>query len=103
MPSAEIVSPASLCVVVAWTRSRSSVSPACFPPTVLSQDVSLSSTGSLRDRFPRFHGTTNTLRLPAAHPAALRCLRLAVPLAHAPFAPAVAACYDGGPGGGRPA
>ena len=30
--------------------------------------------------FPRFDGTIKTLRLPAALPAALRCLRLAVPL-----------------------
>ena len=29
--------------------------------------------------FPRFHGTIKALRLPAAHPAALRFLRLAVP------------------------
>ena len=29
--------------------------------------------------FPRFDGTIKTLRLPAVHPAALRCLRLAVP------------------------
>src|SRR5262249_18064919 len=30
--------------------------------------------------FPRFPGTVKALRLPAAPPAALRCLRLAVPL-----------------------
>jgi len=29
--------------------------------------------------FPCFNGTTRALRLPAARPAALRCLRLAVP------------------------
>ena len=29
--------------------------------------------------FPRFDGTIKTLRLPVIHPAALRCLRLAVP------------------------
>ena len=33
----------------------------------------------LRGECPCFHGTTKALRLPAAHPAALRCLRLAVP------------------------
>src|ERR1019366_8358108 len=33
----------------------------------------------LRGEFPCFDGTTKALRLPAAHPAALRCLRLAVP------------------------
>ena len=33
----------------------------------------------LRGEFPSFRGTIKALRLPAAHPAALRCLRLAVP------------------------
>ena len=35
--------------------------------------------GVLRGEFPCFHGTIKALRLPAAHPAALRCRRLAVP------------------------
>jgi hypothetical protein len=35
--------------------------------------------GVLRGEFPRFHGTIKALRFPAARPAALRCLRLAVP------------------------
>jgi hypothetical protein len=33
----------------------------------------------LRGEFPCFAGSIKALRLPAAHPAALRCLRLAVP------------------------
>ena len=33
----------------------------------------------LRGEFPCFSGTIKALRLPAARPAALRCLRLAVP------------------------
>ena len=33
----------------------------------------------LRGEFPCFDGTIKALRLPAARPAALRCLRLAVP------------------------
>ena len=33
----------------------------------------------LRGEFPCFSSTIKALRLPAAHPAALRCLRLAVP------------------------
>ena len=42
----------------------------------------------LRGEFPCFHGTIKALRLPAAHPAALRCLRLAVPRWHSrDFAP----------------
>jgi hypothetical protein len=36
----------------------------------------------LRGEFPCFDGTIKALRLPAAHPAALRCLRLAVPRLH---------------------
>jgi len=35
-----------------------------------------------RDPFPGFLSTIRTLRLPADHPAALRCLRLAVPPSH---------------------
>ena len=35
-----------------------------------------------RDRFPGFIGTMRALRLPAARPAALRCLRLAIPRFH---------------------
>jgi len=33
----------------------------------------------LQGEFPCFNGTIKALRLPAVHPAALRCLRLAVP------------------------
>jgi hypothetical protein len=36
----------------------------------------------LRGEFPCFDGTIKALRLPAAPPAALRCLRLAVPRLH---------------------
>ena len=36
----------------------------------------------LRGEFPCFDGTIKALRLPAARPAALRCLRLAVPRLH---------------------
>src|SRR5210317_2471772 len=35
-----------------------------------------------RDQFPGFIGTMRVLRLPAAHPTALRFLRLAVPRLH---------------------
>jgi hypothetical protein len=42
----------------------------------------------LRGEFPCFNGTFKALRLPAVHPAALRCLRLAVPQRSlVPFAP----------------
>ncbi len=36
----------------------------------------------LRDQFAGFIGTMKVLRLPAAHPTALRCRRLAVPRLH---------------------
>ena len=39
----------------------------------------------LRDQFPGFISTMRVLRLPAAHPAALRFLRLAVPRLHSLF------------------
>src|SRR3990167_2460076 len=51
-----------------------------FPPTVPRSDASLPSTRSGRGPFPRFDGTIKALRLPAALLAALRCLRLAIPL-----------------------
>lgn len=43
---------------------------------------------AVEGRCPGFIGTTQTLRLPAARPAALRCLRLAVPPLRRLFAPA---------------
>ncbi len=36
----------------------------------------------LQGEFPCFNGTIKALRLPAAHPTALRFLRLAVPRLH---------------------
>ena len=39
----------------------------------------------LQGEFPCFNGTIKALRLPAAHPAALRFLRLAVPRFHSLF------------------
>jgi hypothetical protein len=57
----------------------------------------------LRAKFPCFDGTIKALRLPAVRPAALRCLRLAVPQAplvvSLPFAPA---SEHEGPGVGFP-
>src|SRR5712692_8155497 len=51
----------------------------CFLPTVPRSDASLPSTRSGRVPCPRFDGTIKALRLPAVPPAALLCLRLAVP------------------------
>jgi hypothetical protein len=56
----------------------------------------------LRGEFPCFNGTTRALRLPAAHPAALRCLRLAVPpRSLVLFAPRQTSALPG-PGVGHP-
>ena len=44
----------------------------------------------LRGEFPCFDGTIKALRLPDAPPAALRCLRLAVPRLHS-----VSSLHDG--------
>src|SRR5437899_320628 len=52
-----------------------------FPPTGPPSDASLPSPWSGRVPCPRFRGPIEALRLPAALPAALRCLRLAVPRA----------------------
>ena len=52
---------------------------ACFPRLSLTADASLPLHRVLRGEFPCFNGTIKALRLPAAHPAALRFLRLAVP------------------------
>jgi hypothetical protein len=52
--------------------------------------------------FPRFDGTTKALRLPAGPPAALRCLRLAVPWLHPDFALGGAGCVSAEPGVGHP-
>jgi hypothetical protein len=50
-----------------------------FPPADPQSDASLPSTWSGRVPCPRFGGTIKALRLPAVPPAALSCLRLAVP------------------------
>ena len=75
--------PGMLSVSISLTRLRTSVHPTCFLPTVPRPDVPLPSTGSSRAEFPCFVGTIRTLRLPAVPPAALRFLRLAVPLTDA--------------------
>ncbi len=66
---------AAVMVILGW----SSKPPAYFPATSLQTDISLPSTGSGRPSFPRFISTIKMLRLPAAHLAALRFLRLAIP------------------------
>jgi hypothetical protein len=52
---------------------------ACFRRSSLPADASLASTASSGASSPASAVLSKALRLPAAHPAALRCLRLAVP------------------------
>lgn len=61
----------------------------------------LPSAGSLASVPPR-RRYYEALRLPAARPAALRCLRLAVPRSHPSFVPVAAGCGGHGPGVGHP-
>lgn len=66
----------------AWRTGAScgtSMCSICCPCSGLSVGASLSLPRVLWSEFPCFDGTIKTLRLPAAHPATLRCLRLAVP------------------------
>jgi hypothetical protein len=74
-----IVSPALLPVVVSLTRDSNYDAFAVFP----SNGATIRRLASLPAvrvvPFPRFAGTIEALRLPADRPAALRCLRLAVP------------------------
>jgi hypothetical protein len=70
----------------------------CFPPTVPSLDALLPSTGSPGRGFSCFDGTIGALRLPAVRPAALRFLRLAVPVLQARFVPIGVACDAEGQG-----
>src|SRR5437867_2584673 len=61
----------------------------------------LPSAGSLGTVPPR-RRYYEALRIPFVLPAALRCLRLAVPWLHPDFAPETAECVGRGPGVGNP-
>jgi hypothetical protein len=71
----------------------------CFPPTGPSPDAPLPSAGSAgAPTCPDFDGTIRALRLPAARPAALRFLRLAVPSGASVLRSHGAGCYTAGLG-----
>jgi hypothetical protein len=91
----------SLSVVVLLRWYQGSVSLASIPPTVSWPGAPFPPRGP-SGRFPRFPGNYEVLRLPIAHPAALRCLRLAVSRSHLQFAPLAARCAGRGPGVGHP-
>ena len=77
------------------------MSPASFPSSGLMARRPLPSAGSLGS-VPPLRRYYEALRLPAARPAALRCLRLAVSRSHPRFAPVAAGCAGRGPGVGHP-
>jgi hypothetical protein len=70
--------------VLRW--SRTSVCPASFLSDVPQSGVPFPPPGP-SGSVPRLHQYCRTLRFPAVHPAALRCLRLAVPICARLFAP----------------
>ena len=71
--------PERLSVVVSCRWSRGPVSPPSVPRTVPWHGIPFPPPGLPQARIPRLRRYYGMLRIPAARPAALRCLRLAVP------------------------
>ena len=90
-----------LSVVVTWRRDPTSVCWPSFPPTVPPAGAPFPPRG-LVGSIPPLRRYYETLRLLAAHPPALRCLRPAVPSEHLRFAPSDARCDVHGLGLGEP-
>ena len=100
-PSLRRVWPVRLSVVVTWRRDPTSVCWPSFPPTVPPAGAPFPPRG-LVGSIPPLRRHYETLRLLAAHPPALRCLRPAVPSEHLRFAPSDARCDVHGLGLGEP-
>ena len=100
-PSLRLVWPVRLSVVVTWRRDPTSVCWPSFPPTVPPAGAPFPPRG-LVGSIPPLRRYYETLRLLAAHPPALRCLRPAVPSEHLRFAPSDARCDVHGLGLGEP-
>ena len=100
-PSLRLVWPVRLSVVVTWRRDPTSVCWPSFPPTVPPAGAPFPPRG-LVGSMPPLRRYYETLRLLAAHPPALRCLRPAVPSEHLRFAPSDARCDIHGLGLGEP-
>ena len=96
-PSLRLVWPVRLSVVVTWRRDPTSVCWPSFPPTVPPAGAPFPPRG-LVGSIPPLRRYYETLRLLAAHPPALRCLRPAVPSEHLRFAPSDARCTSVGLG-----
>ena len=93
--------PVRLSVVVTWRRDPTAVCWPSFPPTVPPAGAPFPPRG-LVGSIPPLRRYYETLRLLAAHPPALRCLRAAVPSEHLRFAPSDARCDVHGLGLGEP-
>ena len=100
-PSLRRVWPVRLSVVVTWRRDPTSVCWPSFPPPVPPAGAPFPPRG-LVGSIPPLRRYYETLRLLAAHPPALRCLRPAVPSEHLRFAPSDARCDVHGLGLGEP-
>ena len=100
-PSLRLVWPVRLSVVVTWRRDPTSVCWPSFPPTLPPAGAPFPPRG-LVGSIPPLRRYYETLRLLAAHPPALRCLRPAVPSEHLRFAPSDARCDVHGLGLGEP-
>ena len=96
-----LVWPVRLSVVVTWRRGPTAVCWPSFPPTVPPAGAPFPPRG-LVGSIPPLRRYYETLRLLAAHPPALRCLRPAVPSEHLRFAPSDARCDVHGLGLGEP-
>jgi len=79
-------SPIPLSAAVSVRPCRTSICPWSFPPASRSSWRPPFLLRVPSGGFPAFIGTIRALRLPGAHPAALRCLRLAVPSVRPVFA-----------------
>ena len=80
-PSPRLIWPVRLSVVVTWRRDPTSVCWPSFPPPVPPAGAPFPPRG-LVGSIPPLRRYYETLRLLAAHPPALRCLRPAVPSEH---------------------
>ena len=100
-PSLRRVWPVRLSGVVTWRRDPPSVCWPSFPPPVPPAGAPFPPRGRVGS-IPPLRRYSETRRLLAAHPPALRCLRPAVPSEHLRFAPSEARCDVHGLGLGEP-
>ena len=100
-PSPRLIWPVRLSGVVTWRRDPTAVGWPSFPPPVPPAGAPFPPRG-LVGSIPPLRRYSETRRLLAVHPPALRCLRPAVPSEHLRFAPSDARCCVHGLGLGEP-